>query len=36
LRVKQVPEEKSDRIQWKELVIDIPQHQALVKGNRWS
>jgi len=32
LRVKQVPEEKSDRIQWKELVIDIPQHQALVKG----
>src|SRR5678815_2727449 len=32
LRVKQVAEEKPDRIHWKELVIDIPQHQALVKG----
>lgn len=32
LRAEAAGEEKSDRIVWKELVIDIPRHQALVKG----
>ena len=38
LRVKRLlrpgtnPEEKSDRVEWKELIIDIPRHQVSVKG----
>jgi len=32
LRSGQAAEEKPDRIQWKELCIDIPRHQATVKG----
>ena len=32
LRTGKSTEEKSDRIQWKELVVDIPRHQVLVKG----
>ncbi|HUR44854.1 MAG TPA: response regulator [Candidatus Saccharimonadales bacterium] len=32
LRSNEVPAEKTDRIEWKELSVDIPRHQALVKG----
>ncbi|MCI0746635.1 MAG: response regulator transcription factor [Verrucomicrobia subdivision 3 bacterium] len=32
LRVAQQDETKSDRIEWKELAVDIPRHQATVKG----
>jgi two-component system phosphate regulon response regulator PhoB len=32
LRTGAVPEEKTDRIEWKELVIDIPRHQVTIKG----
>jgi DNA-binding response OmpR family regulator len=32
LRSNEVSAEKSDRIEWKELSVDIPRHQALVKG----
>jgi two-component system phosphate regulon response regulator PhoB len=38
LRVKRLlrsgknAEEKADRIQWKELVVDVPRHQVAVKG----
>lgn len=32
LRTETAGEEKSDRIVWKDLTIDIPRHQALVKG----
>ena len=32
LRSGQAAEEKVDRIQWKELCVDIPRHQATVKG----
>jgi two-component system phosphate regulon response regulator PhoB len=32
LRSGQSSEEKIDRIQWKELCVDIPRHQATVKG----
>jgi len=32
LRSGQPAEEKLDRIQWKELCVDIPRHQATVKG----
>ena len=32
LRAETAPEAKADRIQWKELVIDIPKHLATVKG----
>ena len=32
LRTETASEEKSDRIVWKDLTIDVPRHQALVKG----
>ncbi len=32
LRTESATPEKSDRFVWKELTIDIPRHQALVKG----
>ena len=32
LRAATAPEEKSDRVEWKELIIDIPRHQVSVKG----
>jgi two-component system phosphate regulon response regulator PhoB len=32
LRNNEPPEEKAERIQWKELVVDIPRHQASIKG----
>ena len=32
LRAATNPEEKSDRVEWKELIIDIPRHQVSVKG----
>jgi DNA-binding response OmpR family regulator len=32
LRSNEVSAEKSDRIEWKELSVDIPRHQAMVKG----
>ncbi|HMJ67018.1 MAG TPA: response regulator transcription factor [Candidatus Binatia bacterium] len=32
LRAGETEEQKTDRIEWKELVIDIPRHQVTVKG----
>src|SRR5947207_12747399 len=32
LRSNEVAAEKTDRIEWKELSVDIPRHQATVKG----
>ncbi len=32
LRSNEVLVEKTDRIEWKELSVDIPRHQAMVKG----
>ena len=32
LRTGAAPEEKTDRVEWKELIIDIPRHQVSVKG----
>jgi DNA-binding response OmpR family regulator len=32
LRTDEKPEQKSDRIEWKELIVDVPRHQVTVKG----
>lgn len=32
LRVQEAPEEKAERVVWKDLVIDVPRHQVSVKG----
>jgi len=32
LRVGKSAEEKADRLEWKELLVDIPRHQVMVKG----
>lgn len=32
LRTGEKTEQKSDRIEWKELIIDVPRHQVTVKG----
>jgi DNA-binding response OmpR family regulator len=32
LRSHVVPEEKAERIVWKELAIDVPRHEVTVKG----
>jgi DNA-binding response OmpR family regulator len=32
LRTGEKQEQKSDRIEWKELIIDVPRHQVTVKG----
>jgi DNA-binding response OmpR family regulator len=32
LRSGEKPEQKSDRIEWKELIVDVPRHQVTVKG----
>jgi DNA-binding response OmpR family regulator len=32
LRTGEKQEQKSDRIEWKELVVDVPRHQVTVKG----
>jgi DNA-binding response OmpR family regulator len=32
LRGGEKPEQKSDRIEWKELIVDVPRHHVTVKG----
>jgi DNA-binding response OmpR family regulator len=32
LRTGEKQEQKSDRVEWKELVIDVPRHQVTIKG----
>src|SRR6185503_15402787 len=36
LRTGEKQEQKSDRIEWKELVVDVPRHQVTVKGKAFE